>query len=44
MLHAVGGLKNREIAQLLEVPVNTVLSKYNRTIKKMQKYLEKEGF
>ena len=44
LLHAVSGLKNREIAELLDMPINTVLSKYNRTIKKMQKYLEEEGF
>lgn len=44
LLHAVAGLKNKEIADLLDMPINTVLSKYNRTIKKMQKYLEEEGF
>ena len=44
LLHAVAGLKNREIADLLDMPINTVLSKYNRTIRKMQKYLEEEGF
>ncbi len=44
LLHAVSGLKNREIAELLDMPINTVLSKYNRTIKKMQKYLKEEGF
>ena len=44
LLHAVAGLKNREIAELLDMSINTVLSKYNRTIRKMQKYLEEEGF
>ena len=44
MLHAVAGLKNREIAELLDMSINTVLSKYNRTVRKMQKYLEEEGF
>lgn len=44
LLHAVAGFKNREIADLLDMPINTVLSKYNRTIRKMQKYLEEEGF
>ena len=44
MLHAVTGLKNREIAELLDMSINTVLSKYNRTVRKMQKYLEEEGF
>ncbi len=36
MLHAVSGLKHREIAKVLNLPLNTVLSKYNRSIKKMQ--------
>ena len=44
LLHAMAGLKNREIAELLDMSINTVLSKYNRTVRKMQKYLEEEGF
>lgn len=36
-LHAVSGLKHREIAQMLDMPLATVLSKYNRAIKKLQK-------
>ena len=35
-LHIVSGLKHREIAKLLEKPLSTVLSKYNRAIKKLQ--------
>ena len=37
VLHAVSGLKHREIAQMLNMPLATVLSKYNRAIKKLQK-------
>ena len=40
LLHAVTGLKHREIAALLELPLPTVLSKYQRALKKMQAYLE----
>ncbi len=40
MLHAVSGMKHREIAGLLNMPLSTVLSKYNRGIKKLQKELE----
>ncbi len=36
MLHAVSGLKFREIAELSEKPIATVLSKYHRAIKKMK--------
>ena len=40
MLHAVTGLKHREIAALLELPLPTVLSKYHRALKKMRSFLE----
>lgn len=40
ILHAVSGLKHREIGQLLELPLATVLSKYHRAIKKLKKLLE----
>ncbi len=39
-LHAMSGLKNREIAQLLKLPLGTVLSKYHRALKKMKEHLE----
>lgn len=38
-LHAVTGLKHREIAKLLDIPLATVLSKYNRAIKKLKQRL-----
>ncbi len=40
LLHAVSGMKHREIATLLDLPIATVLSKYNRGIKKLRKELE----
>ncbi len=40
MLHAVTGLKHREICGLVDLPLATVLSKYNRSLKKLKKYLE----
>lgn len=42
VLHAVGGMKHREIAEWLDMPLATVLSKYHRAIKKLQKILEEE--
>ena len=36
VLHAVGGLKHRETAEILELPLGTVLAKYNRAIKKLR--------
>lgn len=42
LLHAVGGVKHREIATVMDMPLNTELSKYHRAIKKLKAAL-KEG-
>lgn len=42
ILHAVGGLKHREIASIVKLPLGTVLSKYRRAIGKLRAKLEKE--
>lgn len=42
VLHSLTGLKHREIATLLEMPLSTVLSKYNRALKKLRKILKEE--
>lgn len=42
-LHAVSGLRHREIAQLLELPLSTVLSKYSRAIQKLRQTMERSG-
>ena len=39
MLHAVSGLKHREIASSLNIPLSTVLSKNKRSLKKLRTYL-----
>lgn len=39
VLHAVSGFKHREIAGLLELPLPTVLSKYNRALQKLRRIL-----
>lgn len=44
ILHALTGLKHREIAEILDVPTGTVLSKYNRALKKMRKDIEGGGY
>ena len=43
MMHCVSGMKHREIADFMGIPLSTVLSKYNRALKKMKNEL-KEGF
>lgn len=43
LLHAVTGLKHREIAQLLELPLSTVLSKYHRGLKKLKALMKGES-
>ena len=40
VLHAESGMKHREIAQITDMPLPTVLSKYHRAIKKMKQFLE----
>ena len=40
MLHVTAGLKHRELAQLLELPLSTVLSKYRRALLKLKQRLE----
>lgn len=40
MLHAVAGLKHREIAQLLQLSLSTILSKYHRALKKCRTMYE----
>jgi RNA polymerase sigma-70 factor (ECF subfamily) len=39
VLHAVSGFRHREIAAVLQLPLATVLSKYNRALKKLRNYL-----
>ena len=43
MLHAVTGMKHREIAQDLGMPLSTVLSRYNRSLKKLRTHLTAQG-
>ncbi len=40
ILHAVAGMKHREIAELMDMSLSTVLSKYNRALKKLRSALE----
>ena len=42
LLHAVSGLRHRQIAQSLSLPLGTVLSKYNRAIAKIRANLKGE--
>lgn len=45
LLHAISGLKHREIAHNIGLPLSTTLSKYHRGLKKLRKHLaEKGGF
>lgn len=44
VLHALTGMKHREIAELLEMPLGTVLSKYHRSLERLKNELtEEEG-
>ncbi len=41
VLHVVSGLKHREISDFMKIPLSTVLSKYNRSLKKLNEKLTK---
>lgn len=43
LLHTTAGMKHREVAADLGMPLATVLSKYNRAMKKLQNHLREEG-
>ena len=42
MLHAVAGLRHREIAAVTDMTLSGVLSKYSRAIKKLKAAMEAE--
>lgn len=43
VLHAMTGFKHREIAEILDLPTGTVLSKYNRALRKLRNEMETEA-
>lgn len=43
MLHAITGLKHKEIGEIIHKPLSTVLSKYNRALKKLEKELRERS-
>lgn len=43
VLHAMAGFRHREIAEILDLPTGTILSKYNRAMKKMRREMEAKG-
>lgn len=42
LLHAVSGMKHKEIAKSLGIPLSTALSKYHRALKKLKDNLKEE--
>lgn len=42
LLHATAGMKHREIAASLKIPLATALSRYNRAMKKLEQHLREE--
>lgn len=43
LLHCVAGMKHREIAKDLRMPLSTVLSRYSRSLKKLRTHLTEQG-
>jgi len=40
IMHVIMGMKFREVAEILELPLGTVLAKYNRSMKALRKSIE----
>ena len=40
VLHMIDGLKHREISKITGIPLSTVLSKYNRSLKKLRGFIK----
>ena len=40
VMHVLGGLKHRELAEIFNMPLGTVLFKYNYALKKLRKHIE----
>lgn len=40
IMHVLGGLKHRELAEIFNMPLGTVLFKYNSALKKLRKHIE----
>jgi RNA polymerase sigma-70 factor (ECF subfamily) len=43
LLYAVSGMKHKEIARSIGLPLSTALSKYHRALKKLKVYLKEKG-
>ncbi|ADU28099.1 RNA polymerase sigma factor [Ethanoligenens harbinense] len=43
LLHVLGGLKHRETAALLRIPLGTALWKYQRALAKLRRWLKERG-
>ncbi len=43
VLHAFSGMKHKEIAQIMQLNLSTVLSKHNRALKKMRNILQEDS-
>lgn len=44
VMHSMSNIKHKEIAVLMKLPLSTVLSKYNRALKKLKKELVVNGY
>ena len=44
LLHLIYGYKNREIAKILDIPIGTVLWRYNKALKTLKEKLKEAGY
>lgn len=44
VMHAMSNIKHKDIAKQLDIPLSTVLSKYRRSMQKLKKVMEVNGY
>jgi len=44
IMHSMSNMKHKEISEIMEIPLSTILSKYNRALKKLKKELVVNGY
>ena len=44
LLHLIYGYKNREIAKILDIPIGTILWRYNKALKILKEKLKEAGY
>lgn len=44
VMHAMSNMKHKDIAQIMDIPLSTVISKYRRSLQKLRSIMEVNGY